>query len=110
MSVFDDFLSTVVSGAKGLAQQTLTDFVTQAQNDTKDFLLQSRQQLNDWTTQLAKGQMTKEEFADLALGLKDLAVMAALTEAGIAAARVQRFRDAVIKLVIDTAFQKFLPV
>jgi hypothetical protein len=35
--------------------------------------------------------------------------MRALTQAGIAAASVQRFRDAVIKLVIDTAFKSFLP-
>lgn len=109
MSLFDDFLSTITSGAKGLAQQTLKDFVEQANDDTSDLLNQSRQQLKLWTDQLALGQMTQAEFTDLALGLKDLAAMQALTEAGIAAARVQRFRDAVIKLVIDTALKTFLP-
>jgi hypothetical protein len=109
VSLFDEFLDTVVSGARGLAQQSLQDFITQAQSDTEDFLTQSKQQLNDWTVQLALGKPTKAEFTDLVGGIKDLAAMRALTQAGTAAASVQRFRDAVIKLVIDTAFKTFLP-
>jgi len=109
MSLFDTFLADVGSGAKGLAQQTLQGFVAQAQGDTSDFLNQQKQNLNDWTVALAQNQMSKDEFTDLALGLKDLAQMHALTEAGIAAASVQRFRDALIQLVIDTAFKTFLP-
>jgi hypothetical protein len=109
MSLFDSFQGNVTDGAKSLAQQTLQYFITQAKSDTSDFLNQSKQQLNEWTDQLALGQLSQDEFADLVGGLKDLAAMQALTEAGIVATRVQRFRDAVIKLVIDTAFKTFLP-
>lgn len=109
MSIFDAFLANIGAGAKGFAQTTLQGFVTQAKDDTSDFLNQSKQDLNDWTVALAQNQMGKDEFTDLALGLKDLAQMHALTEAGIAAAGVQRFRDALIQLVIDTAFETFLP-
>jgi hypothetical protein len=109
MSQFETFLSAILSGSTALAQQTLQGFLTQAKGDTVAFLNQSKQNLNDWTVQLAQGQMTKDEFADLAGGLKDLAELHALTEAGVVVASVQQFRDALIKLVIDTAFKTFLP-
>jgi len=109
MSTFDAFFDNILSASKDLAQQTLQGFVAQAESDATDFLNQSKQQLNLWTDQLASGQLSSDEFNDLALGLKDLALMHALTQAGVAAATAQRFRDAVIKLVIDTAFKTFLP-
>ena len=109
MGSFEDFASAVIRGSEGLAQETLNGFIVQARGDTSDFLNQSTQRLQEWSTQLGQGQMTKDEFADLVGGLKDLATMRALTQAGIAAANVQRFRNAVIKLVIDTAFKTFLP-
>lgn len=109
MSQFSSFLDDIAGGATALARQTLQGFVAQAQSDTSDFINQSKQQLNEFTVQLAQGQLSQDEFADLVGGLKDLATMQALTEVGIAAARVQHFRDALIKLVIDTAFKTFLP-
>ena len=109
MSQIDDFFGTVVSGSKGLAEQTLQGFVAQAKDDTRNFLAQSKQQLQQWTTQLALGQLSKMEFEVLVGGLKDLAALRALTQAGIAAADIQRFRDALITLVIDAAFKTFLP-
>jgi hypothetical protein len=108
MSVFDDFLRGVVDGATNLAQQDLKDFVTQTQDDTKAFLAQSEADLRTFTHQLATGELSKDEFADLVGGLKDLAVMQALTRAGIAATRIQRLRDQLINLVVDTAFKTFL--
>lgn len=109
MNQFDDFFAVVVSGSKGLAEQTLQGFVAQAKDDTRNFLNQSKQQLQQWTTQLALGQLSKLEFEVLVGGLKDLAALRALTQAGIAAAAIQRFRDALITLVIDAAFKTFLP-
>jgi len=44
------------------------------------------------------------------MGLKDLTEMHALTEAGVAEASVQRFRDKLINLVINAAFKNFIPI
>jgi hypothetical protein len=52
--------------------------------------------------------MSKREFQDLVKGEKDLAKLHALTEAGIATARLERFRSGLITLVIDSAFGRFL--
>lgn len=110
MPTFDDFISDVVSGAKNFARQNLKDFVAQAEGDSRDFLTKSRAELQKWTAQLAKGQITKEMFENLVQGEKDLAEMHALTEAGVALATLQRFRDKLIDLVIDAAFNRFLPI
>lgn len=110
MSAFDEFLDNVVVGARDLARQSLQGFVTQAEDDARDFLERSRADLQLWTEQLARGELSKDEFSDLVGGLKDLAKMRALTGAGVAAARVQRLRNALINLVIDSAFKAFVPI
>jgi hypothetical protein len=80
-----------------------------ARQSLQDFLTQSRVDLELWTQQLAHGDLSEDEFADLAAGLKDLAIMQALTKAGVAAANIQRLRDVVIDLVIKSALKTFLP-
>jgi hypothetical protein len=109
MSTFDDFLANVANGSRDLARLSVQGFLTQAEDDLQDFLTRSRADLELWTEQLARGDLSKDEFSDLAAGLKDLAVMQALTKAGVAAANIQRLRDALIDLVIKSAFKAFLP-
>lgn len=109
MSVFDDFFSEILNGVKGLATGELKNFATAAKSDAQAFLETSKENLRRRTRLLADGQLTKEEFEDLLAGDAEVAQMFALTQAGISAARIQRFRDGLINLVIDTAFKKFLP-
>ena len=110
MSVFSDFEKAVLSGAKSLAQGTFKGFVTEAENDAKSFLKQSEADLKQWTSELASGELTKDEFTDLIEGEKDLAELDALTQAGRALADLQRFRAGLVQLVLDAAFKTFLPV
>jgi hypothetical protein len=108
MSAFEDFIDVIKSGVKDLAKSTLKDFVDRAEEDFESFVESAKEDWKRWTTMLANGQLSMLEFEGLVRGQKDLAVMHALTEAGIAATRIQRFRDGVIALVIDTAFKTFL--
>jgi hypothetical protein len=109
MSAFTDFENAVLSGAKTLAQGTFQGFVTQAENDAQSFLTQARVDLEQWTSQLASGQLTKDDFADLVSGEKDLATLDALTQEGVGLIAIQRFRDGLINLVVQAAFKAFLP-
>src|SRR5438128_942246 len=109
MSKFDDFTKTVLGGVKGLATGTLKDFLAASKDDAKAFLQQSEDNLRRWTRQLALNELSKDEFEELVRGQADVAAMVALTQAGITAARIQRFRDALINLVIDAAFKTFIP-
>jgi hypothetical protein len=108
MSKFNDFRDAIFDGAESLARQSLNEAVSAARDDAKDFFEATKNNLRDWTRQLADGQLKKREFESLVKGEKDLATLFALTQAGIQAARIQRFRDALIKLVIDAAFKTFL--
>jgi hypothetical protein len=109
MSAFTDFEKAVVAGVRALAKGALKDFGTQAQNDARSFLKQTKQDLRRWTSELRANELTQAEFADLVKGQKDLAELAALKQAGLALAARQRFRDGLMKLVVDTAFKTFLP-
>jgi hypothetical protein len=110
MSKFSDFENGVVNGAKSLASSTLKDFLTQAEQDAKDFLQETAEKLERWTGMLAAGDLTKLEFTALVDSQKGLATLDALTHLGISAATLQRFRDGLVELVINTAFKVFLPM
>lgn len=103
MFEFDAFLQEVRAGAVVIAQREAKDFVTQAGADADRFARTLRADLEIWTGHLAAGQMTAADFAFLVRGKKDLAEMQALTQAGLAAIRIDRIRAAVIDLVITAA-------
>jgi hypothetical protein len=109
MGTFDDFAQTFLSGAKDLARNTVKDQLAAADEDANDFLNRSRERLEKWTKALAEGKLTKDEFDSLVRARIDVAEINALAQAGAAAVRVQRFRDGLINLAINTAFKTFLP-
>jgi len=108
MSKFDDFAQAVLSSSKDLAKTTLEELVQEATTDTQSYLDKSKADLQRWCVQLAEQKLTQAEFADLIRGRAALAEMHALTLAGLALTRIQRFRDGLIEIVIDTAFKTFL--
>ena len=110
MASFDDFLNAVLDGAVDLAKQTIGDFPADARSDASRFLTYTEASLREWTLELANGELTPREFADLADDLVDLAKLVALSRLGIAKTALQRFRDGLIELVINTAIKMFVPV
>lgn len=108
MNDFDGFLAELKKSVGDLAQQTLKGGVDAAKADFEDFEEKAKAEWQLWTTALAKGDMDQNDLAGLLRGQVDLAKMHALTAAGLAAERIQKFRDAVIKIVFDTAIKTFL--
>lgn len=109
MSPFDRFLKNVTSDAQALAKTTLKTAAASALTDTQAFLRESESDLREWTRQLKSGELRRKEFENLVEGQKELAKLHALTRAGVALAEIDRFRDALIELVINAAFKTFLP-
>lgn len=108
MSKFDDFTKAVLDGVRDIATDELQGLVQTARNDAQTFLERTEAKLKRRTEMLARGELLKEDFEDLVKGQADLALLFGLTQAGIGAARLQRFRDALIRLVVDVAFRTFL--
>lgn len=102
---FDKFFRELKAGAVEIAKAEATDFVKEASGDGKTFLDAMKADLKKWTKQYAEGKLSKEDFEFLVKGKKDLAKMEALTQAGLAAIKVDRIRVALIDLVITAAFK-----
>jgi hypothetical protein len=109
MSQFDAFYGLVRGGVVDMAKGDLKQYLQQGKADADQFLQSTQDDLKSWTKALANGDLSKDEFEFLLRGKADLAEMHALTQAGIAAVQVQKFRDALIDLVIDSAFKVFVP-
>ncbi len=108
MSNFDDFIQAVQEGVEELAKKTLKGFKDEALTDAKTFLESSQDDLQRWTKLLAQGELTQEDFEWLVLGRKDVAELHALKQSGLALVRLDRFKNALLDLIIDTAFDVFL--
>ena len=107
MSKFDEFKSTLENGIGDLAEDTLKEFKDDAINDGKDFLRETDEDLRRWTSQLAAGELSQDEFKWLVQGKKDLAELKALKQKGLALAETDKFRAGLITLVTNTALDVF---
>jgi hypothetical protein len=108
MANFDVFLDAIEEGLKELAKKTLKGFKDEAVTDGKAFLDASKDDLKRWTKLLAQGELSQDDFEWLVLGRKDVAELYALKQAGLALVRIDRFKNALLSLIIDTAFDVFL--
>ena len=103
MSKFDDFVNAVLAGTKDLAKKTIEGFEVQAGADAKAFTDKLKNDLQRWAQLRVEKKITDQDFLDLVSAKKALAEMHALTQAGLAAIKLEQFRTALIKLVVDKA-------
>lgn len=107
MANFDDFWNTLKAGLEQLALKNLKEVKDAAVADGLAFLDKTKADLERWTKLLGTGALTKDDFEWLVAGKKDLAEMKALEKAGLSLVRVEKFQNALISLVIDTAMNTF---
>lgn len=107
MTDWNRFLAAVEQGVARAATGALADYATQLQNDTKAFLAQSAAHLQIWTAQLARGEIDQADLAAYVQADVALAALEALTQAGLAAVDLQRFRDTLVSVVTDAALAAF---
>lgn len=109
MALWDDFLQQVLVGLKALAAGPLASYAAEIESDGRAFVAQARSDLETWTQQLAKGQISKEDLAFNLQADADLAKLQALTDAGVGLEALQTLRDGVINAVVDAAVTVFVP-
>ncbi len=63
-----------------------------------------KDKLSRWTILLAEGKITAEDFELLVSAQKDLVEMTVLQRAGLAAIKIEQFKNSVINLITDTVF------
>ena len=77
---------------------------TQLLQDGEDFVKHIKDDLEHWTKQLANGELSREEYRWLLKSKKDLAAMEALKQQGLAKAKVDQYRVALLESIIGSAF------
>ena len=108
MADFSDFWESVKKGLVEVAEKNWKEFREAAEKDGSAFLDRTKEDLRRWTKLLAQGDLSQDDFEWLVAGKKDLAEMEALKQAGLALVRLERFQNALISLVVDTAFDTFI--
>lgn len=108
MPDFDAFFARLKEELVDLAESRLDALSDRAIQDGERFLDDSKEDLRRWTRLLEEGRLSEEDVASLVRGKKDLAEMAALKQAGLAAAEADRFRDALFDRILGTVRRVFL--
>lgn len=99
---FKTLFEQLKSGIFNLAESTLKNYVNEAKTDGLEFLECTKEKLERWANLLKDQQLSIDEFEWLVFSQKELAIMNALKQAGLAQIRVDQFRASVLNLVTDT--------
>lgn len=108
MADFNDFLRNLEESLRELVREHFEDFLAVARKDGEAFIERAKEDLKRWTRLLAAGELTRQDFEFLVAGKKDLAEMEGLKQAGLTLVRIEKFQNALISLIIDTALKTFL--
>jgi hypothetical protein len=99
---FSDIFEQVKADLIALAEATLKNYVKSAKKDALNVLESTKKKLENWTTLLAEGKLSVADFEWLVNSQKDLVQMQALKQAGLAAIRIDQFKNSVFNLIVDT--------
>lgn len=101
---FNTFISSLEDGIKKLASETLGGYKDVAISDSKEFLEKTKADLKKWTEELARGELSQDDFKFLVAGKKDLAELHGLKQAGLTLVKIESFKNGVIDIVVNAAF------
>lgn len=105
MPVFKEFLSVLKADLLELAREFGEEITEELMEDGQAFAITLREDLERWTKQLGRGSLSREEFAFLIAAKKDLAEMEALKQKGLAEAKIDKLRIALVDRLIGSVFK-----
>jgi len=108
MASFGDFLDALKDGLDILVQNLLVEHKTKVLEGSKAFLEDCEEDLQKWTEQLANGELSADDFKFLVEGKKDLLEVHLHAQIGLTKVALDKFRSALVQLVVQTAFTTFL--
>jgi hypothetical protein len=108
MPDFSKFFNALSGKIADYAAESWKEYSEEVVKDGGAFLEKAKDDLERWSKELAEGKLSKEDFGWLVQGKKDLAEMEALKQAGLAKAQIDRCKNDILSMVIDTAFKIFI--
>ena len=85
-----------------LAVTSVEQFKKEAETDAQNLLEDLKQDLQNWTFQLAEGELTGDDFEFLVMGQKELIKMHLLKQKGMALIDLDRLKISLINQIIKT--------
>ena len=98
---WEDFINGLKDNSGKLAKDELKSLITWAASEDVDFIREQGEDLERYLTQLANGQITKQQFDGYVRDMRRLARMEALQGSVAAKAAAQRLADGIQSLIID---------
>lgn len=99
---FSEIFDTMKAGVVELAKGTIKDYVSQATEEGQNALTSMREDLKNWTNQVAKGDMNIDDLKFLIEGSKELTEMRALKQLGIAQIQLDQFKSGLMNLIVGS--------
>jgi predicted YcjX-like family ATPase len=103
MANIDNIFKSIEEQSKALAERLFKEYTQQALSDVKDFTQKSKDDLQRWTQQLVRREISVEEFESLVQGELDLAEMRALKQTGLAQVQIDKFISGVLDIIVTAA-------
>jgi hypothetical protein len=108
MASFNDFLDAFKDGLEVLVQDVLVEHKDKVLAGSEAFLKECEGDLQKWTEQLANDELSGDDFKFLVQGKNDLLEVHLHTQIGLTKVALDKFRSALVQLIVETAFTTFL--
>ena len=105
MSKFNHFETELKQQLETYAATIWKDYKSSTLKEANEFALNTREDLKRWSIALARGQLTRDDFAWLVESKRDLFHLETLKQAGLSKVAIGRFINGVIDLVVTTALK-----
>ena len=110
MPFFEDLFYELRDKIIGLAKSEVKEYGEGAVEDGKALLEKSKENLKEWTLALTDGKIDKEFFGWLIASQLKVIEMKVLTQTGIAQIKIEKFKDTLKHLIVDTILSRVLKV
>ncbi|AXG70252.1 hypothetical protein KORDIASMS9_02491 [Kordia sp. SMS9] len=106
---FKDLLKELKGNLLSLMGSKFDDLKEESKKDVQDFLNASKAKLERWTTLLAEGNITLDDYKWLVESQKDLVVLEGLYAAGVSKIKLGHLKNSILDTVLETAIGFITP-
>ena len=107
MRNIDELFDDIKNGIEELAGDTIAEYKDKAISDWNKFIEKLKDDVRRWIELIEENKLTKDEFEFLIRSKKDLGEMFLLKQKGLTQAKIDKFRNGMVKLIIGTIFDLF---
>lgn len=101
--ILDAIIKDIEAAAIAAAKEAAAGYIPAATEDAIAFVKTTVPMLERWIGFLISGAINTDEFKSLLLGLKDVIVLNALTQAGLISIEVEKTKNAILNAVTQVA-------